>query len=67
MALEPINYEAVLADLEAKRTAIDGAIAALRQVLSLGTEVSAVGGQPRPIDPTAIPVTPSSGSRLKPN
>ena len=37
MATE-IDYSAVLADLEAKRSAIDSAIAGVRQMLNLGAE-----------------------------
>lgn len=57
MAQEVINYEAVLADLEAKRTALDAAIAALRQVLSLGTDVnfSGTANASRPVDAATIP------------
>lgn len=44
MATE-IDYGAVLADLEAKRAAIDGAIAGVRQMLNLGAE-QAVGTAP---------------------
>lgn len=40
MPSEGINYSAVLADLEAKRAAIDSAIGAIRQVLNLGAEES---------------------------
>jgi hypothetical protein len=38
MATEVIDYRAVLADLEAKRTAIDSTINGLRQMLNLGAE-----------------------------
>jgi len=38
MAMETVDYAAFLADLEAKRAALDNAIAAVRQLLNLGTE-----------------------------
>jgi len=38
MSSETIDYAAVLADLEAKRAAIDGTIAGIRQMLNLGAE-----------------------------
>jgi hypothetical protein len=42
MAAEVIDYEAVLADLEAKRAALDSAIIGIRQVLSLGALSTAI-------------------------
>src|SRR5687768_14116537 len=45
MANEVIDYEAVLADLEAKRSALESAIAGIRQVLNLGAH-SATGTIP---------------------
>ena len=41
MAAEVIDYEAVLADLEAKKAALDSAIAGIRQMLSLGAQSGA--------------------------
>lgn len=38
MTTEVIDYELVLADLEAKRAALDSAIAGIRQMLSLGAQ-----------------------------
>ena len=35
-----IDYNAVLADLEAKRAALDNAIATVRQLVNLGAELS---------------------------
>lgn len=58
MAQEPIDYELVVADLEAKRAALEAAIAAFRQVLNIGAHVSlgsAVQGASKPIDPATIP------------
>jgi hypothetical protein len=43
MASEMIDYNAVLADLEAKKTAIDAAISGVRQMLNLGAE-QGIGG-----------------------
>jgi hypothetical protein len=43
MAMETVDYAAVLADLEAKRAALDSAIAAVRQLLNLGTEQGSSG------------------------
>jgi hypothetical protein len=37
MSTEPVNYEAVLADLEAKKAQIDAAIAAIRALAGIGT------------------------------
>lgn len=48
MGMETIDYAAVLADLEAKRAALDSAITAVRQLLNLGTEQGpAMPGQQR--------------------
>jgi hypothetical protein len=58
MAHETIDYEAVLVDLEAKRAALDAAIAALRQVMSLGASTAspfAPGQSARQVDPANIP------------
>ena len=58
MSQEPIDYEAVLLDLEAKRAAIEAAIAAVRLAVSTGAQVamgSSATGATRPIDPTSIP------------
>ena len=43
MASETIDYAAVLADLEAKKAALESTIAGLRQMLNLGAEQSASG------------------------
>lgn len=37
MSTEPINYEAVIADLEAKRAHLDSMIAGLRAVAGMGS------------------------------
>lgn len=53
---EPIDYEAVLSDLEAKRAALDVAIAALRQVRNAGAHTGiGTAGVIRQIDPENIP------------
>ena len=44
MATETIDYAAVLSDLEAKRAAIDAAIAGVRQMLNLGAEQGMTSG-----------------------
>lgn len=56
MANSEIDYNAVLADLEAKRTAIDSAIAGVRQMLNLGAEqgVAASGAPERKNQPSAV-------------
>src|SRR4051812_35637611 len=55
MAQEPVNYEAVLADLPAKRDSLDAAIAAIEQLKGVG-QMSGDGGAPaKPIDPSSIP------------
>jgi hypothetical protein len=56
MANEQIDPEAVLADLIAKRDALDGAIAAIRAAYGLA-QPAPQGGSPvgRPIDPSSIP------------
>lgn len=53
---QPLDYEAVLADLEAKKAAIEGAILALRQVINLGTQVTPpiAGATGRMFDPSQI-------------
>jgi hypothetical protein len=56
---EPVDYEAVLADLEAKRAVLDSAIAALRQVANAGGQLLPVGGLSggggdKAIDPASI-------------
>lgn len=55
MAQEPVDYEAVLADLRAKRASLDTAIAALEQIHvgSSGSGGSAAAA--KPIDPSSIP------------
>jgi hypothetical protein len=45
MATESIDYAAVLADLEAKKAALESTIAGIRQMLNLGAELSG-GGAP---------------------
>lgn len=40
MATEPANYEAVLADLESKKSQIENAITVIRSVMGLGLPVS---------------------------
>ncbi len=53
---EPIDYEAVLGDLEAKRAALDGAIVAIRQMLAAGANSGTAGGVTvRQVDPENIP------------
>jgi hypothetical protein len=55
---EPVDYEAVIADLDAKRAALDAAIAALRLAVSIGAQVTmgTAGAVPaKPIDPASIP------------
>ena len=55
MDSETIDYGAVLADLEAKRTSLDNAIAAVRQLLNLGAEQSAgSSGTDRKESPTRV-------------
>ncbi len=49
-----INYEAVLADLEAKKAAIDEAIAGIRRMMGQGQAVS-TGVSGKMINPNAIP------------
>jgi len=45
MSTEPINYEAVLADLEARKAQIEGAIAAIRMITSqVGSPLPGGGG-----------------------
>src|SRR3990172_4668958 len=52
-----INYDAVLADLEAKRAGLDEAIAGIRKYLRLKGQVTSApqADQGRIIDPNAIP------------
>jgi hypothetical protein len=53
---EPIDYTAVLGDLESKRSALDAAITAIRQVLAVGANVSAAGSVvARHVDPENLP------------
>jgi hypothetical protein len=58
MAQDVIDYEAVIADLEAKRTALDSVISSLRQLLASGALIAAgvsggtVAG--KPVDPSNI-------------
>jgi hypothetical protein len=56
MASEGIDYAAVLADLEAKKTVIDAMIANTRQLLNLGVEQGATpaGGAPAEKTPTVV-------------
>jgi len=59
MAHEPIDYEAVLADLQAKRATIDLAISAVTQLVQAGAQVAvggaALAGAGKPVDPGSIP------------
>ena len=52
---ELIDYEAVLADLEAKRSAFDAAITGIRQILNLGAQNGLVGIAPRQVEAGEIP------------
>jgi hypothetical protein len=58
MPNEPIDYEVVVADLEAKRAALDTVIAALRLALNMGATI-APGGAPS-ASPTAKPIDPAT-------
>jgi hypothetical protein len=49
-----INYDAVLADLEAKKAAIDEAIAGIRRMMGQGQTIP-TGGAGKTINPKAIP------------
>ncbi len=56
MAQEPVNYEAVLADLRAKRASLDDAITAIEKVQRLGATTSGDGiTAAKTIDPSSIP------------
>jgi hypothetical protein len=58
MAQEPVDYEAVLTDLQSKRDSLDTAIAAIRAVLTSGAHVAVGGGSGaagRTFDPASIP------------
>jgi hypothetical protein len=44
MAPEPVDYDAVLQDLEGKRAALDAAITALRYALNMGATATLNGG-----------------------
>lgn len=53
---QPINYEAVLSDLERQKAAIEKAIDALRQAMSSGTQGASAGAAVgRPVNPLDIP------------
>src|SRR5207249_2601998 len=60
MSPEAIDYEVVLADLEAKRAALEAAVSALRLALNLGATAAMNSGgaaataAPKPIDPATI-------------
>jgi hypothetical protein len=55
MAQEPVNYEAVLADLRVKRASLDAAIAAIEQLQTVGGMSSEATALPKTIDPSSIP------------
>lgn len=59
MGMESVDYAAILADLEAKKAALEQAIASLRFALALG----AVGqiGDPSVVATTAVPFSASGG------
>src|SRR6266851_5614449 len=51
---ELIDYEAVLGDLEAKKSAIESAIAGIRQMLALGAQTASMASNGRGTEPTTI-------------
>jgi len=55
MAQEPVNYEAVLTDLRAKRASLDVAIAGIEQLQAVGTGSADLGAATKVIDPASIP------------
>jgi hypothetical protein len=46
MSTEPVNYEAVIADLEAKKAQIESAIQAIRLIAGMGTSAGSLGASP---------------------
>jgi|SRR5579859_4756907 len=60
MGTEPANYEAVLADLEAKKSQIENAIAVIRSVMGLGLP----GGAPSPGGGGGSSATPQADAFL---
>ena len=54
MASEVIDYEAVLVDLEAKKAAIEGVIAGIRQLLALGALTGAGASGIRGFEATTV-------------
>lgn len=55
MSQEPIDYQAVLDDLERQKAGIQNAIDALRQAISGGAVGSTGAATSRPVDPLSIP------------
>jgi hypothetical protein len=54
MASEVIDYEAVLADLEAKKTSIEAAIAGIRQMLNLGAQLGVGSAGTKGVESNAV-------------
>ena len=63
MSTQPIDYEAVIADLEAKKAHIDSMIAGLRAIAAM----SGLGSNVPPNTPTGGGIAPGNGGKLAPD